>query len=68
MPTALSSRGLPIGLQLIGPALQDTRLLALAAWLEKRLCFPRLELAGTCEKLGDVGVAQGLEGALQGHT
>ncbi|XP_048831509.1 glutamyl-tRNA(Gln) amidotransferase subunit A, mitochondrial [Brienomyrus brachyistius] len=68
VPTALSSRGLPIGLQLIGPALQDTRLLALAAWLEKRLCFPRLELPGTWAEPGDVGVAQGLEGTLQGHT
>ncbi|XP_076026689.1 glutamyl-tRNA(Gln) amidotransferase subunit A, mitochondrial [Genypterus blacodes] len=42
VPTALSSRGLPIGLQLIGPALQDRALLAVARWVERRVGFPSI--------------------------
>ncbi|KAG9331060.1 hypothetical protein JZ751_020411 [Albula glossodonta] len=44
VPTALSQRGLPISLQLIGAALQDRKLLTVAKWLEKQLAFPRIQL------------------------
>ncbi|XP_030643314.1 glutamyl-tRNA(Gln) amidotransferase subunit A, mitochondrial [Chanos chanos] len=40
MPTALSRRGLPIGLQLIGKTFQDWNLLTVAHWMEQRLNFP----------------------------
>ncbi|KAM6972914.1 glutamyl-tRNA(Gln) amidotransferase subunit A, mitochondrial [Aplochiton taeniatus] len=40
VPTTLSSRGLPIGLQLISPAFQDKKLLAVAQWVEQRVGFP----------------------------
>ena len=40
VPTALSSRGLPIGLQLIGQSFQDMKLLTVANWLEQQLDFP----------------------------
>lgn len=43
VPVALSARGLPIGLQLIGPALQDQKLLSVAHWMEQRLGFPSME-------------------------
>jgi Asp-tRNA(Asn)/Glu-tRNA(Gln) amidotransferase A subunit family amidase len=35
MPLALSSGGLPIGVQLAAPLGEDARLLALAAWVER---------------------------------
>lgn len=42
VPTALSQRGLPIGLQLIGQTLQDWKLLTIAHWMEKQLHFPMI--------------------------
>ncbi|XP_058255279.1 glutamyl-tRNA(Gln) amidotransferase subunit A, mitochondrial isoform X2 [Hemibagrus wyckioides] len=44
VPTSLSARGLPIGLQLIGQHLQDRKLLAAAHWMEQQLDFPRIRL------------------------
>ncbi|XP_075883720.1 glutamyl-tRNA(Gln) amidotransferase subunit A, mitochondrial [Nelusetta ayraudi] len=46
VPVALSMRGLPIGLQLVGPALQDQKLLSVAHWMEQRLGFPSFEERG----------------------
>jgi len=37
LPTGLSSKGLPMGIQLIGNAFDDERLLATATWLERVL-------------------------------
>ncbi|XP_060789261.1 glutamyl-tRNA(Gln) amidotransferase subunit A, mitochondrial [Neoarius graeffei] len=42
VPTSLSSRGLPISLQLIGQHLQDRKLLTVAHWMEQQLDFPLL--------------------------
>ncbi|CAG5866195.1 unnamed protein product [Menidia menidia] len=42
VPTALSRRGLPIGLQLIGPALGDRKMLSVARWVEQRVGFPSI--------------------------
>lgn len=40
IPASLSSRGLPVGLQLIGQRLQDRKLLSVAHWMEQQLDFP----------------------------
>src|SRR4029079_1792879 len=39
IPCALSPAGLPIGIQLVGPANRDEQLLHTAAWCEDRLNF-----------------------------
>ncbi|KAJ8289360.1 hypothetical protein GJAV_G00000410 [Gymnothorax javanicus] len=44
LPVALSQRGLPLSLQLTAAALQDRRLLCVAAWLERQLEFPQIQL------------------------
>jgi len=42
LPVRLSRRGLPLAVQLVGPAMADVSLLGVAAWLEDRLAFPAL--------------------------
>ncbi|XP_061699162.1 glutamyl-tRNA(Gln) amidotransferase subunit A, mitochondrial isoform X2 [Syngnathoides biaculeatus] len=42
VPTALSRKGLPIGLQLIGHPFRDKKLLSVAQWIEQRVGFPSI--------------------------
>ncbi|XP_063227868.1 glutamyl-tRNA(Gln) amidotransferase subunit A, mitochondrial [Bacillus rossius redtenbacheri] len=44
VPVKLSKNGLPVSLQLMAPHLRDGFLLTVARWLERRVCFPVLEL------------------------
>ncbi|XP_034530401.1 glutamyl-tRNA(Gln) amidotransferase subunit A, mitochondrial [Notolabrus celidotus] len=56
VPTALSRRGLPIGLQLISPALQEKKLLSVAQWMEQRVGFPSIrDYADGKESKDDTG-------------
>lgn len=43
VPSGLSSRGLPLGLQFIGQAFHEQQLLCVAKWLEKQMDFCPLE-------------------------
>ena len=42
LPVARDAHGMPLGLQLVAPAGDDARLLAVAAWCEERLPFAGL--------------------------
>ncbi|XP_068251442.1 glutamyl-tRNA(Gln) amidotransferase subunit A, mitochondrial isoform X3 [Nyctibius grandis] len=44
VPTALSKRGLPVGLQFIGRSFQEKQLLTVAKWFEKQVKFPMIQL------------------------
>uniref|UniRef100_A0AAY4CN25 Glutamyl-tRNA(Gln) amidotransferase subunit A, mitochondrial n=1 Tax=Denticeps clupeoides TaxID=299321 RepID=A0AAY4CN25_9TELE len=49
VPVALSARGLPISLQLIGSKMQDKKLLSVAHWLEQQVDFPQICFRGDDE-------------------
>ncbi|KAL2099028.1 hypothetical protein ACEWY4_005508 [Coilia grayii] len=65
VPTVLSSRGLPIGLQLVGRPMQDRKLLAVAHWMEERLGFPRISFCGD-EETGESHPWAEREGTMAG--
>ncbi|KAM6433087.1 glutamyl-tRNA(Gln) amidotransferase subunit A, mitochondrial isoform 2-T2 [Rhynochetos jubatus] len=44
VPTALSERGLPVGLQFIGRSFQEKQLLTVAKWFENQVKFPMIQL------------------------
>ncbi|XP_050750798.1 glutamyl-tRNA(Gln) amidotransferase subunit A, mitochondrial isoform X2 [Gymnogyps californianus] len=44
VPTALSERGLPVGLQFIGRSFREKQLLTVAKWFEKQVKFPMIQL------------------------
>lgn len=44
VPTGLSERGLPLGLQFIGQSFQEKQLLTVAKWFEKQVKFPMIQL------------------------
>ncbi|XP_064912697.1 glutamyl-tRNA(Gln) amidotransferase subunit A, mitochondrial isoform X2 [Columba livia] len=56
VPTALSERGLPVGLQFIGRSFQEKQLLTVAKWFEKQVKFPMIQLEEV--KRHDHGVFQ----------
>ncbi|KAG9268285.1 glutamyl-tRNA(Gln) amidotransferase subunit A, mitochondrial isoform X1 [Astyanax mexicanus] len=53
VPTALSSRGLPLGLQLIGQSFQDMKMLTVAYWMEQQLGFPIIRFHDAAERNTD---------------
>ncbi|XP_049673658.1 glutamyl-tRNA(Gln) amidotransferase subunit A, mitochondrial isoform X2 [Accipiter gentilis] len=56
VPTALSERGLPVGLQFIGRSFQEKQLLTVAKWFENQVKFPMIQLEEV--KRHDHGVFQ----------
>uniref|UniRef100_A0A8C2W531 Glutamyl-tRNA(Gln) amidotransferase subunit A, mitochondrial n=1 Tax=Chinchilla lanigera TaxID=34839 RepID=A0A8C2W531_CHILA len=67
VPAALSAQGLPVGLQFIGRAFCDQKLLTVARWFEQQVQFPVLQLQGLMddcssafenEKLASVSLKQ----------
>ncbi|XP_004605758.1 glutamyl-tRNA(Gln) amidotransferase subunit A, mitochondrial [Sorex araneus] len=44
VPVSLSSKGLPLGLQFVGHAFCDQKLLTVAKWFEKQVQFPAIQL------------------------
>ncbi|XP_062980904.1 glutamyl-tRNA(Gln) amidotransferase subunit A, mitochondrial [Elgaria multicarinata webbii] len=54
VPSALSEKGLPIGLQFIGRAFHEAQLLTVAKWFEKQAQFPVTQLEGIMEHLDTV--------------
>lgn len=51
VPSALSAKGLPIGLQFIGRAFHELQLLTVARWFETQVRFPALDLEGITDPL-----------------
>ncbi|XP_044282999.1 glutamyl-tRNA(Gln) amidotransferase subunit A, mitochondrial isoform X2 [Varanus komodoensis] len=54
VPSALSDKGLPIGLQFIGRAFHEAQLLTVAKWFEKQVQFPVIQLEGIMDHLDPV--------------
>ncbi|XP_072356022.1 glutamyl-tRNA(Gln) amidotransferase subunit A, mitochondrial isoform X2 [Scyliorhinus torazame] len=54
VPTVLSRRGLPLGIQFIGQAFRDKQLLTVAKWFEQQINFQCINLQGllnNCDEL-----------------